>query len=105
MNLFGTEPYPEELKDSCEMVCGVGCMIEKHMPDTIFEMLMAIIKKGGYYVFSIRDSSWADEKLGYGPAMAKMVAEGKYVEKHRRPYKRGTENPDLMKGRPDLMGI
>eukprot|EP00349_Pseudokeronopsis_sp_Brazil_P004779 CAMPEP_0202969784 /NCGR_PEP_ID=MMETSP1396-20130829/15656_1 /ASSEMBLY_ACC=CAM_ASM_000872 /TAXON_ID= /ORGANISM="Pseudokeronopsis sp., Strain Brazil" /LENGTH=58 /DNA_ID=CAMNT_0049697739 /DNA_START=331 /DNA_END=507 /DNA_ORIENTATION=- len=49
-----------------------------HLPVTIFEFMLGVLKKGGYYAFNTRESVWNDEKCPYGAAMQKLVDEGKY---------------------------
>eukprot|EP00349_Pseudokeronopsis_sp_Brazil_P006230 CAMPEP_0202964282 /NCGR_PEP_ID=MMETSP1396-20130829/8360_1 /ASSEMBLY_ACC=CAM_ASM_000872 /TAXON_ID= /ORGANISM="Pseudokeronopsis sp., Strain Brazil" /LENGTH=61 /DNA_ID=CAMNT_0049686267 /DNA_START=510 /DNA_END=692 /DNA_ORIENTATION=- len=50
------------------------------------------MKKGGVYVFCLRDKYWEDggEENPFKAVMDKLIDEGKYILVHRHKYLKGT---------------
>mmetsp|Transcript_2428 Transcript_2428/g.2379 ORF Transcript_2428/g.2379 Transcript_2428/m.2379 type:complete len:167 (+) Transcript_2428:187-687(+) len=104
-NLLGIDPMPEEIKNNCDVILCVSAMVYNHMPPSIFETLLLVLKKGGYYVFNVRDSIWDSTDLPYKAAVEKLIAEGKYKEVHRHKYKKGTTDESKKNARSDLLVV
>mmetsp|Transcript_16894 Transcript_16894/g.16149 ORF Transcript_16894/g.16149 Transcript_16894/m.16149 type:complete len:112 (-) Transcript_16894:64-399(-) len=89
---MGQEDLPEEVYKKSELVTLVGGMGPGHCPPEIFEGVLPAMKKGGFFVFCIRDKYWEDggEENPFKAVMDKLIDEGKYVEVHRHKYLKGT---------------
>mmetsp|Transcript_11102 Transcript_11102/g.8191 ORF Transcript_11102/g.8191 Transcript_11102/m.8191 type:complete len:89 (-) Transcript_11102:64-330(-) len=85
-NTFGLDPLPEELIKSCDLIVAKGTTMPNHLPLTIFEFLLNVLKKGGYYAFNARDTTWNDPNCPFGATMQKLVDEGKYREVRKVAY-------------------
>ena len=90
---MGVDVLPDELDKTCDLVITVGAMGPGHCPPPVMEAVLTAMKKGGFYVFCIRDKYWQDNDLEnpFKELMDKMIEEGKYVQIHRHRYKKGTE--------------
>mmetsp|Transcript_45405 Transcript_45405/g.33186 ORF Transcript_45405/g.33186 Transcript_45405/m.33186 type:complete len:88 (+) Transcript_45405:182-445(+) len=71
--LLGVDPTPEELVLKVDMIVTIGAMISNHLPISIFETLLEVLKKNGYYVFNVRASIWDGCELPYKEAIEKLI--------------------------------
>mmetsp|Transcript_11359 Transcript_11359/g.11371 ORF Transcript_11359/g.11371 Transcript_11359/m.11371 type:complete len:178 (-) Transcript_11359:64-597(-) len=85
-NLVGVDPMPEEIKLNVDVCVCVSGMVFNHIPISIFETMLLVLKKGGYYVFNVRDPIWEGTELPYKATMEKLIAEGKFKEVKRHKF-------------------
>mmetsp|Transcript_35083 Transcript_35083/g.34114 ORF Transcript_35083/g.34114 Transcript_35083/m.34114 type:complete len:183 (-) Transcript_35083:41-589(-) len=107
---LGLDPLPQELAKSCDFILAAGAMGHGHLPPSIMESTLDILKKGAIYTFDIRQIYWTDAADSYKTAMDKLIQEGKYALIHQESVMKGNAvgaeaHPKLLTPQPGYIFV
>ena len=103
---LGVDALPQEINGTVDVVVCVSGMVYNHLPTSILETLLTVLKKGGHYVFNCRDSIYCDgSSLAYKETMDHLISEGKYAFVHRHKFVKGVEDKSKVDARSDLLAM
>lgn len=96
----GVEEFPNELKNTFDVVTAGGTWMPGHMPNAAVDDVHAALKVGGYFVTAMRNSMWTDGVAeGYKEKFMGMVDSGKFDIVKIENFWRGTEGGTGLFGR------
>mmetsp|Transcript_34344 Transcript_34344/g.33552 ORF Transcript_34344/g.33552 Transcript_34344/m.33552 type:complete len:108 (+) Transcript_34344:166-489(+) len=88
----GVDPIPQELTENVDLAVCTGAMLPSHLPPTVFEIMLRILKPGGFLVFSVRDSIFCkNSDHPFKDILDNLTEEGKYDFIHRHKFVNGIQ--------------
>ena len=84
---IGSDPVPSDLLNTVDLVVCTGAMVPSHLPPTVFEIILSMLKTGGAFVFTVSDAIFCKGgEVPYKDIVDDLIEQGKYEFIHRHKF-------------------